>query len=403
MYINDGGINVDKNRLCYIIRSHYPETLGIRKFLQKMKVKRLYRCFLTDEEIRICEKDTSKKPEIIAPYLAKWRNRLRPVVYEIEDILKNAKVYQTGIDRKAVRTDMLFCRLAYGFIPSEYVSFGFENKTPDERKEFESEIDTNVFGYSVNNIRKLQSILDKADSYKQFAAYFKRDALVIEKTEDYKKFQEFIKKHPVFVEKKVFSSMGRGIRLVDIHDAVMTDKQYFDSLIQQGKHLLEERVYQKSEMARFNESSVNTIRCITFRTNKGVEVPYCFMRTGRDGAFVDNGGSGGLVIGVDAVTGIVNTDGFDEYNNRYPRHPNTGVVFLGSQIPAWNELVSFCKDAAAKVEDIGYLSWDLAYTDKGWIVIEVNEVGQFIGPQMTMKRGIKKELSTYLERMPKVI
>ena len=50
---------------------------------------------------------------------------------------------------------------------------------------------------------------------------------------------------------------------------------------------------------------------------------------------------------------------------------------------------------------MGYLSWDLAYTDSGWVVIEVNEVGQFIGPQMTMKKGIKKELWSYLERMQK--
>ena len=77
--------------------------------------------------------------------------------------------------------------------------------------------------------------------------------------------------------------------------------------------------------------------------------------------------------------------------------------FKGSQIPAWEELVYLCKEAASKVKDISYLSWDLAYTEKGWIVIEVNEVGQFIGPQIVMKRGIKKELEESLSRMKKVI
>mgnify|MGYP000503160321 FL=1 len=51
---------------------------------------------------------------------------------------------------------MLFCRLAYGFIPSEYVGFELENKSPEQRKEFVSDIDTNVFGYSVNDIKELQ-------------------------------------------------------------------------------------------------------------------------------------------------------------------------------------------------------------------------------------------------------
>lgn len=393
---------MDKNRLCYIVRSHYPEIFGIRKFMQRMKIKRLYRFFLTEDEIRICEMHPDKKKEIIAPYLQRWDKHFRSVVIEMEDILANALVYQ-NMDKDELRTDMLFCRLAYGFIPSEYVSFGFESKTPQERREFESDIDTNEFGYSVNNIRLLQSILDKGESCKQFSGYFKRDAIIVEKPNDFVKFHEFINKYPVFVEKRVFSSMGKGTRLVDFSKVGMSEKMYFKELLKGGKYLLEERVYQRTEMARFNYSSVNTIRCITFRTDKGIEIPYCFMRTGRAGAFVDNGGSGGLVIGVDPVTGKVNTDGYDEYNNWYPEHPDTGIVFRGSQIPAWGELIALCKDAAAKIKDIGYLSWDLAYTDKGWIVIEVNEVGQFIGPQMTMKRGIKKELKAYLDRMPKVI
>ena len=148
---------------------------------------------------------------------------------------------------------------------------------------------------------------------------------------------------------------------------------------------------------------MNTIRCITFKTNNGVETPYAFMRVGREGSFVDNGGAGGILIGIDVKTGILDTDGYDEYDNKYSSHPDTKVDFKGSQIPAWEELVYLCKEAASKVKDISYLSWDLAYTEKGWIVIEVNEVGQFIGPQIVMKRGIKKELEESLSRMKKVI
>ena len=393
---------IDKNLICYLLRKNYPEILGIRKRLQRIKVDRLTRTIMPKEDIEKCEKYPEKTRDIILPYLNRWKKNLSPVMDEMKDILDNSSKYR-NIDKEQIRIDMLFCRLAYGFIPSEYVSFEFENKTLTERKEYVSDIDTNIFGYSVNNIKKLQSILDKADCYEQFAGYFHRDALIISQKQDYEKFHKFVCKHPEYVEKLVFSSMGKGVRLVDIRKVGMTEKQYFYELISQGKHLLEERVYQNSEMAKFNESSVNTIRCITFCTYDGIKVPYCFMRTGKDGAFVDNGGSGGLVIGVNTVTGIVDTDGFDEYNNRYLKHPNTGVRFKGSQIPAWNELIDLCKEAAKEVEGMGYLSWDLAYTDNGWVVIEVNEVGQFIGPQMTMKRGIKKELCSYMTRMKEYI
>lgn len=76
--------------------------------------------------------------------MAKWEGYLRPAVKEMEDILEKAPIYKDRQDKDYLRTDMLFCRLAYGFIPSEYVGFELENKSPEQRKEFVSDIDTNV-------------------------------------------------------------------------------------------------------------------------------------------------------------------------------------------------------------------------------------------------------------------
>ena len=36
-------------------------------------------------------------------------------------------------DLDVIRTDRMFCCLAYGFIPSEYVGFELEHKTLEER------------------------------------------------------------------------------------------------------------------------------------------------------------------------------------------------------------------------------------------------------------------------------
>ena len=156
-------------------------------------------------------------------------------------------------------------------------------------------------------------------------------------------------------------------------------------------------------MACFNPTSVNTIRCITLKTNSGVIVPYCFMRTGRKGSFVDNGGSGGLLIGIDVTTGITNTDAFDEYGEKYDLHPDSRMRFCGFQIPEWDKMISICKTAAEIDKDMGFLSWDMAYSEKGWCVIEVNEIGQFIGPQIVYGKGINEELNRYLLMMKKFI
>ena len=41
---------------------------------------------------------------------------------------------------------------------------------------------------------------------------------------------------------------------------------------------------------------------------------------------------------------------------------------------------------------VEYIGWDLAHTDNGWVVIEGNGGGQFIGPQIVWKRGFKNEI-----------
>lgn len=396
-------MKIDKAKICCILRSKYPKAFGIRRKLQGIKVKRLKRHLLSKEEVEACEAEPVKIKETIKPYLKRWKKYLRPTFQEIDDILENAPLYQKRQDKEQLRTEMLFFRLAYGFLPSEYVGFELEGKTPKEYKGFVSDIDTLVFGYSVNDIARLQKVLDKGYSYLQFGEYFGRDAIIVDSRRDYKKFQEFIKKHPVFVKKKVFSCMGKGVEIVDIRTVKEMEYAYFKKLVASGKFLLEEKVIQHDEMSKFNPSSVNTIRCITLKTNCGVEMPYCFMRVGRKGSFVDNGGAGGLLVGIDTTIGVLNTDGFSEYNERFIFHPDTEIRFRGSKIPAWSEAIAFAKEAAFKVKDINYLSWDLAYTKKGWVVIEVNEVGQLIGPQIVMKQGIKKELSDYFDRMDKAI
>ncbi len=66
-------------------------------------------------------------------------------------------------------------------------------------------------------------------------------------------------------------------------------------------------------------------------------------------------------------------------------------------------MISICRKEAEKIPQMGYLSWDMAYTNDGWKVIEVNGIGQLIGPQIVYKKGIKKDIEFYLNTMQKRI
>ncbi|WP_288867980.1 sugar-transfer associated ATP-grasp domain-containing protein [uncultured Parvimonas sp.] len=395
---------MNKGDLCNIIRKCYPKAFGIRKMLQRLKIKRLNNQLLSKDIIKKCEEDESFKKSIVDKYLNKERSRsLKPITDEMETMIKNVSHYRDIEDKDSLRTDMIFHRLAYGFLPSEYASFKLEEKTKEEIAEFVSDIDTFKFGYSVNDITELQYIVNKADSYKQFTKYFKRDVLIFDKHTKWDDFKSFVEKHRIFIKKKINSAQGNNIELIKV-DEIENIEEYFNKNKNISKFLLEELVIQSEEMAKFNSSSVNTIRCMTMVMKDGsIEVPYCFMRTGRNGSFVDNGGAGGIIIGVDEKTGIINTDGFDEYKNVYTEHPDTKVKFKGSQIPKWNDMLELCKSIAKEVNDIGFLSWDMSYTAKGWVVIEVNGIGQLIGPQIVMQRGIKSEIDELIKRMKLVI
>lgn len=109
-----------------------------------------------------------------------------------------------------IKQDMSFCRLAYGFLPSEYCCFEFENKTNEERKQFMSDIDTLIFGNLVNDISFMQRVIDKGQAVDVFGYLFKRDYVVIEGKKDYNKFKMFTKKHPVFVRKTPIHVWGKA-------------------------------------------------------------------------------------------------------------------------------------------------------------------------------------------------
>lgn len=193
--------------------------------------------------------------------------------------------------------------------------------------------------------------------------------------------------------------MGRSVEKIDINHCGKTEEQFFQSLIKDGTHILEECVRQSSATADLNSSSVNTIRSITFNTKHGIEMPYFFMKISRTGSFVDNGGAGGILVGIDAETGRLCTDGFEEMNHCYERHPDSGVVFKGYRLPDWDQLKALSKKLSYMMPTVKYIGWDFAHTDHGWIVIEGNGRSQMIGPQTVFKCGIRSDVEAFMEDM----
>ena len=394
---------MNKNWMLDIIRNKYPDIKWLKKYLAKDKIRKYTNTMLPNDQVERSENDFVLKQRVVSECQAKWAKIYASTEKKIRNIIERAPSLVNRTDKDDLRIDMLFCRFAYGFQPDEYLCYELEGKSMQERKAIISDTDRYCYVYRMNDISGLQLFNNKGRTYEMFKKYYKREAVYLSKRKDYDKFCAFIQKHPVFVRKAVYEGMGRTIGLVDISTCEMSAQELFQDMLAHGPHIIEECVIQNEVMAALNPSSVNTIRCITLKTSHGIAMPYCFMKIGRLGSFVDNGGAGGILVGIDKETGRLNTDGFDELNIRYESHPESGIRFIGYQLPEWDSMLAICKEMSSQVSDVKYIGWDMAYTDNGWVVIEGNSRGQFIGPQTVFKCGIKAEVESIMADMDLIV
>lgn len=366
----------------------------VKKYRIRRALKHIaFKYFLKSKEVEEAEKDNNKKIQILKKQAKKWPKKNRELLLIIDNIIKENPTFIY------LREDMLFCFYAYGFTPQEYACYQFHKKSVKERKSFASDRLSVMYGYRFNDPDYFHIFMNKSETYEILKHYYQRDGIVISSRKDYGKFIDFVNKHSVFVKKDNDESCGRGVELINISRLKISVKDLFEKYVSSGVKFLEEVVIQGAEMNALNPSSVNTVRCFTLGMEDETIVPYCFLKVGRNGSFVDNGGAGGILVGIDAATGQLNSDGVDENGLWYEYHPDTNVKFYGYQLPEWEKMISICIHAAQVVPQIHLTGWDTAYTNNGWVIIEGNCLSELIGPQSTQARGIKKELDDLLKKM----
>jgi len=323
-----------------------------------------------------------------------WGKHILEFKKEIKRVTANYSTHNYAEDSRAMKkmqTDMIFCNLAYGATPDDYLYFDFEKRSTLGRNSFITNRMRDRYCRQLNNLQEGRIFLDKYKSYQIFQQYYGREAIKIDSEDDFSAFEKFAARHGKFVKKPVTSSQGRGVEFIDTVVSSLSLEKIFRKIVKEGRCILEEPIKQAGSMSKLHSHSVNTIRCTTIKTNEGVEVFYPFLKVGRNGSFIDNGGAGGILAGIDPDTGVVYTTGVDEVGERFILHPDTKVTLPGYQIPRWEELIALAKKLALIVPAVKYVGWDLALAEDGWIMVEGNHYGQFIGQQLPSQMGRKKE------------
>lgn len=322
--------------------------------------------------------------------LLNHRNREKEVLGELIKLAQNEFP-----ELKDKKRDLIICYLRYHILPWEYVLYNFERQTHHQRKQWLSDTDRYMCCELTMGVEPYLYLKDKYSFYKLAKSYFLRDILPLNTDVSFlEDLERFIEKHNKIFVKPISGSLGRDTTIIDCHEYSKDEiKRKLSDM--PGTWLLEEAITQSKEMSSWNPTSVNTIRIPSFRRGDDTCIIQPFFRTGRKGQIVDNAGAGGILVVVNAKTGIIESDGFDEKHNSYKRHPESGITYKGWQIPQYDELVKLTTEVHKSLpKSFKYVAFDFAHTNKGWDFIEANW-GQMVG-QIASQKGIKKDFDYWL-------
>ena len=248
----------------------------------------------------------------------------------------------------------------------------------------------------LNSSDILPLMTNKYACYLSYKKFYKREMVGCFSSEDFDNFKLFLSRHSEFMFKPLNEHSGHGIEKVNRSEINCHD--YFNSKNESGPFVLEELIEQGSETSLIHPTSVNSCRVATFTIDGVVYILGVTWRIGSGKSIKDNAGSGGMYASVDPTSGIVVTDAIKYNGEHIIIHPDTGIRISGYQLPAWNEAIKLVREMAIHINGTTLIAWDIAYSVKGWLMVEANDNGDWSILQSNKKQGKKAELYLYMDR-----
>lgn len=175
-----------------------------------------------------------------------------------------------------------------------------------------------------------------------------------------------------------------GTSLINVEDGKSWSHkscyEYLLSLSRDGL-IIEEYMEQHDEYAKYNPSSVNTYRVLVKKRDMNApEVLGGYLRVGRAGALVDNGTAGGIIFPFDCESGVIST-GFlvNDRQQEFDCHPDNGVQIAGTKLSFYVEGLELAKEALLAFPETNFAGVDIAFSQDGPVVIELNVLPDYNG------------------------
>jgi hypothetical protein len=167
------------------------------------------------------------------------------------------------------------------------------------------------------------------------------------------------------------------------------------SILQAG-YIIQEYVAQHPRLAEMHARSVATLRLVTINSGKEIALFESCLKIGAGGIVVSNFAAGGLIGEVDPATGrlVKNFYGKPTHGGgRAQRHPDSGIVFEGWEVPFYFEAVAMAKELHRRLYGLRSIGWDIAIGPDGPIIIEGNDNWELTQTPLT---GMRKSFYALL-------
>lgn len=193
--------------------------------------------------------------------------------------------------------------------------------------------------------------------------------------------------------------------------AALSDRQLAQQLVSSAPPsglLVQERLHSHPASGPIGgDLGLGCVRMNTALTTDGPEFLFAFAKIMGKQGLVDNfagGKYGNLAAGVDRATGTFTRVFGRRPGRRYliesvDKHPITGASLIGFQLPMWPEVVALAKRTAAVFHESPLVGADIAITESGLRVIEIQSDWESNISQLTFGAGLRPLLRDVVPRL----
>ena len=128
---------------------------------------------------------------------------------------------------------------------------------------------------------------------------------------------------------------GHGV-FVENAQNLLARKDLTERINIHRNYVCEEKIYNDEVLNMLNDTSLNTIRVITYLNNDHCNIIWAGIRIGKKGSVVDNISEGGSCCSIDIKTGKINSEALDEHSIPVSVLKD-GTSIIGFQIPRWGK------------------------------------------------------------------